>query len=307
MLARTHGQPAVPTTIGKEFVVFALRLHKQVQILKHTTLTGKLNGAVGNFNAHVAAYPDVDWTAFSSIFIRRLGLAYISATTQINPYEDVIELLQIISRINGILIDFNKDMWRYISDNWFILKFSKTEVGSSTMPQKVNPIDFENSEGNLSIANSIIEGISRNLSTSRLQRDLTDSTLSRNFGVVFGYSLVAYRNCLKGIQKISPNIPEITDALMKNWIVLSEAVQTILRSEGVDDPYTLLLNLSKGETITMKDWNSFINNLPYEGKRKRDLLALSPVTYIGLAQQITEQTIQNIREATDQKNSTKRV
>ncbi len=296
MLARTHGQPAVPTTLGKEFVNFAVRLSKQIQALEKATLTGKLNGAVGNFNALTYALPGIDWISFSENFTKHFGLEPNNFTTQINPYEDIIEHFQIIERINGILLDFNQDMWRYISDEWLIQEIKKGEVGSSTMPQKVNPIFFENSEGNLQIANSLFEGMVRKLGISRLQRDLSDSTTMRNVGISLGYSVLAYKNALEGLKRISPNEKKIKEDLNKNWTILTEGVQTLLRKNNIKDPYLLISGLSKGQNIGEKEWTEWVEQLPIDKKLKTRIQTLTPETYIGYAEKLVESAIKDINK-----------
>lgn len=296
MLARTHGQPAVPTTVGKEFAVFAVRLAKQLSQLKQKKLTGKLTGAVGNFNALEYVYPDTNWITFSEKFISSFDLIPNLFTTQTNPYEDVIELLQIYQRINTILIDFNQDMWRYISDEWFVQEAKKGEVGSSTMPQKVNPIDFENSEGNLGIANALIEFLSRKLPISRLQRDLSDSTVLRNYGSLLGYSLIGYKSILTGLSRVNANESKITEALHNDWAILGEGVQTLLRKAKVNDPYSLISSLTRGVHVTPQRWEEWVKELPVDEKLKKQLKKLTPQTYIGLAEKLTDQAIVEIKK-----------
>jgi len=296
MLARTHGQAAVPTTVGKELIVFAKRLHTQVQELKKQKLTGKLTGAVGNFNALYLTYPDVDWITFSEKFVSSFGFTPNLVTTQINPYDDISEYFQTYQRINNILIDFDQDMWRYISDNWYIQEVKKGEVGSSTMPQKVNPIDFENSEGNLGMANAIMEFLSSKLMISRLQRDLSDSTAIRNIGTALGFCLVGYKSIIAGLSRIRPNLKQIEGDLEKDWIILAEGVQTILRKSGVSDPYSLIANLSRGYHIEKKGFGKWVNTLPIDDKYKNMLKKLTPHTYIGLAVELTEKAIKDIQQ-----------
>lgn len=297
MLARTHGQPAVPTTLGKELVVFASRLHKEFQELKQKKLTSKLNGAVGNFNALFFVYPHVDWIQFSDKFIASLDLTPNLTTTQINTYEDIVSYCHAIHRINSILIDFNQDMWRYISDNWFIQEVKKGEVGSSTMPQKVNPIDFENSEGNLGMANAIINYFAGKFPVSRLQRDLSDSTTIRNIGSLLGYCLIGYTSIITGLSRIKPNQTQIKNDLTKDWSILSEGVQTFLRKKGIDDPYTLLSSSTRGERIDKDTWLEWLKRLDIAPADKKALQSLTPETYIGLAADITEKAIRAIRAA----------
>ena len=295
MLARTHGQAAVPTTVGKELAVFATRLNWQVLKLKEYQLTGKLTGAVGNFNALQLTYPTVDWLKFSSNFIKQFNLRPNLITTQINPYEDIIEFFQIYMRINGIIIDFAQDIWRYISDDWFVQEVKKGEIGSSTMPQKVNPIDFENSEGNLTIANGLFETLSRKLAISRLQRDLSDSTTIRNIGSVLGYSLISYKSILSGLARIRPNVEKLEKDLNKDWSILAEAVQTLLRKSKVTDPYSQIATLLRGEHIDREKWYDWVERLPIDQKQKTSLRNLSPKTYLGLAVKLTEEAITAIK------------
>lgn len=296
MLARTHGQPAIPTTLGKELAVFAARLSPQIGLLQKHTFAGKLSGAVGNYNAHLVAHETVDWIAFAKSFTEALGLSHNLITTQTNTYEDIITFFQTIQRINAILVDFDQDMWRYISDGWFIQKAKAEEVGSSTMPQKVNPIFFENSEGNLGLANSMIEFYVRKLPVSRLQRDLSDSTVIRTFGTCLGHSLLAYTATQEGLSRVKPNLKKIEDDLMRDWSVLAEAAQTILRKNGVADPYTLLKGLTRGEDINESGWKEIIKTLPVKDDIKKSLLSLSPKKYIGLAPQIVDQTLVEIQK-----------
>jgi adenylosuccinate lyase len=294
MLARTHGQPAIPTTLGKEFANMAVRLNRQIRRLEKLELTGKLNGAVGNFNALSFAAPEVDWIKFSNKFVESFGLKLNLVTTQINPYEDMIEVFQGVQRVNNVLLDINQDMWRYISDYWIAQVPKPDEVGSSTMPQKVNPINFENSEGNIQIANSLFEGMSRKLAVSRLQRDLSDSTTLRNVGSALAYSLLAYINTLEGLNRINPNIAVINSELNDNWNILTEGVQTLLRRAGVTDPYSMVASLSKGK-IKQTEWEDWINKLEIDGDLKKKLLiGLKPGLYIGYAQTLTELALDEI-------------
>ncbi len=298
MLARTHGQAAVPTTLGKEIVNFAARINEQTQALKQRKLKGKLNGAVGNFNALKAACPEIDWITFSEDFIESLDLKPNLTTTQINPYEDIIEYLQNYQRINGVLVDFDQDMWRYISDDWFVQDVKKGEVGSSTMPQKVNPIDFENSEGNLQIANSLIQGLSLKLHSSRLQRDLSDSTTIRNLGIILAYGLVGYKSTLNGLSRVRPNLPEIEKRLNQDWSILAEGAQTILRKEGYKDPYSLIAALTRGGHINgQEEWRKLVDGLDINDKEKTTLKKLTPQNYIGDAVELTERAIEEIKSS----------
>jgi adenylosuccinate lyase len=295
MLARTHGQPAVPTTLGKEMVNVAARLNIQVNKLQLFKLTGKLNGAVGNYNALQLAAPEISWIDFSKKFILSLGLEPNLITTQIDPYEDIIEILQILQRINGIILDIDQDMWRYISDGWFIQEIKKGEVGSSTMPQKVNPIDFENSEGNVQLANSFIEGMVRKLAVSRLQRDLSDSTTIRNVGVVLGYSLLGYKSLLTGFSRVRPNTNLMLEILNDNWIILTEGMQTVLRKARVKDSYSLIASLSKGKRIREGEWQVWVDGLDIQSKIKAQLKVVTPETYIGKAIELTDLAISEIK------------
>jgi len=297
MLARTHGQAAVPTTLGKELANFGVRLRRQIDKIAETKLSGKLNGAVGNFNAHQLARPDINWIEFSVGFIESLGLEPNVFTTQINPADDIVELLQAYQRASNIVIDLDQDMWRYISDGWFVQEVKKGEVGSSTMPQKVNPIDFENSEGNLGLANGLTEQLGRKLQISRLQRDLSDSTVMRNIGVVLAYQLIAYKNSMVGLGKLKPNAGEIGQALNENWAILTEGVQTLLRQAGVEDPYELVKSLSRGQKIGPKEWKVWVNNLPVPEDVKKKLLKLTPSNYLGKAVALTAMAVAEIRES----------
>ena len=283
MLARTHGQTASPTTVGKEMIVFADRLQRQNNQISNIKLLGKMNGAVGNFNAHLAAYPDVDWVNLSKDIIEnQLGLTQNLYTTQIEPHDYMAEIFDAISRFNTILIDLNRDIWTYISMAYFGQKTVAGEVGSSTMPHKVNPIDFENSEGNLGLANAIFNHLSAKLPISRLQRDLTDSTVLRNMGVGFGYSLIAYLSTLKGFSKLKLNNHILEKDLDNAWEVLAEPVQTIMRKHGIEKPYEKLKELTRGnEGINEKIINDFVNSLNLPEEDKKVLLSLKPSNYIG--------------------------
>src|SRR3989338_2895539 len=297
MLGRKIGQPAIPTTLGKEIVVFASRLNSQIERLQTLKLTGKLNGAIGNFNAQDFVYPDVNWINFSTQFVQLLGLEPNLATNQINPYDDMIEYFQTYQRVNGVIIGMDQDFWRYISDNWFIQEVKSGEVGSSTMPQKVNPIDFENSEGNLTVAYGVLETLSRKLAQSRLQRDLSDSTTIRNIGTALGYSLVGYKSALAGLLRIRPNVEKISDDLNKDWAILTEPVQTLLRTAKIKDPYSLIASLTRGGHLDEAKWESLIDNLPITDDQKDKLRQLNPENYIGLAVSLTEKAIKDIRSS----------
>ena len=289
MLARTHGQTASPTTIGKELAVFAARLRKQSANIARVELLGKLNGAVGNFNAHLSAYPEVDWVKLTQGLIEGdLGLTQNLFTTQIEPHDYMAELFDAFCRWNTILIDFNRDIWTYISMAYFGQKTVKGEVGSSTMPHKVNPIDFENSEGNCGLANAIFTHLSQKLPISRLQRDLTDSTVLRNMGVGFGYSLLAYRSTLKGMGKLKLNEQKLAQDLDQAWEVLAEPIQTVMRKAGIEKPYEKLKELTRGNVIDRDTIRNFINSLNLAPEDKARLLEMTPASYIGLAPQIVD-------------------
>jgi adenylosuccinate lyase len=286
MLARTHGQPATPTTLGKEINVFAHRLHRANDALDRIVLTGKLNGATGTFAAQVAALPQVDWIRFSQAFVKFLELEPVLLTTQIEPHDTLAELCDALRRVNTILLDLDGDMWRYISDGYLGQRSSANEVGSSTMPHKVNPIDFENSEGNLQIANGLLELLSRKLPISRLQRDLSDSTALRTLGSAFGHSLVAYTRTLRGLNKLQPNTGRIAADLDAHPEVLAEAIQTILRREGYPEPYETLKHLTRGHAPSLDEIRKFIRDLDVSPAVKEELEALTPEQYLGLAPQL---------------------
>ena len=284
MLARTHGQPASPTTVGKELANVAYRLKRAREQAARVELLGKINGAVGNYNAHLVSYPDVDWPAFAKQFVEGLGLSWNAYTTQIEPHDYIAELMQAMSRFNTILIDLNRDVWGYISLAYFKQKTVKGEVGSSTMPHKVNPIDFENSEGNLGLANTLFHHLAEKLPVSRWQRDLTDSTVLRNLGVGLGYSLLAWDSCLRGIGKLEVNPARLNEDLDANWDVLAEAVQTVMRRYGIPEPYEKLKELTRGKGgLTREALHTFINDLDLPKDAKARLLALTPATYTGNA------------------------
>ncbi len=285
MLARTHGQPASPTTIGKELHVFSERLNKQLLLLEQLPHSAKFGGATGNLNAHVVAYPEVDWNDFADNFVKNhLGLQRSYPTTQIEHYDNMAALFDALKRINTILIDFSRDVWQYISMNYFKQRIIKGEVGSSAMPHKVNPIDFENAEGNLGMANAIFEHLAAKLPVSRLQRDLTDSTVLRNIGVPFAHTLVALVSLRKGISKLELNEPALQHDLEENWAVTAEAIQTILRREGYPKPYEALLQLTrKNEQITESTIREFIETLEVNESVKAELRRITPFNYVGLA------------------------
>jgi adenylosuccinate lyase len=294
MLARTHGQPSSPTTVGKEFKVFSSRLKRQLYQLKNHNLLAKLNGATGNYNAHQIAYPEVDWLNFTREFIekfndkRKIKLKPNFITTQIEPHDSYAELSDNLRRLNTIVIDFDQDIWRYISDGWIKLKPVEGEVGSSTMPQKVNPIDFENSEGNLGIANALFEFFSRKLPISRLQRDLSDSTVKRNLGVALSYSLIAYKSTLKGLSKIAINEDKVVEEVKNNPQLIAEAIQTILRRENVEGAYEKLKELTRGKKVTMDDFRAFIEELNVSDEIRGELKKITPNNYTGIAKLIVE-------------------
>ena len=284
MLAKTHGQTASPTTMGKEFANFGYRLKRQIVQLKDQEILGKINGAVGNFNAHISAYPKKNWLKFSKEFITTIGLTYNPYTTQIEPHDYMAEIFQNISRVNNILIDFNRDIWTYISNGYFKQKTIKNEVGSSTMPHKVNPIDFENSEGNLGLSNTLLNHFAMKLPISRLQRDLTDSTVLRNIGLAFSYSLIAYKSCSKGLTKLELNKIIISQDLSQSWEVLAEPIQTVMRKNKIKNPYEKLKDLTRGnQNINKESLHSFIKLLKLPKKDEDYLLKLTPQNYIGLA------------------------
>jgi len=290
LLARTHGQTASPTTIGKELAVVADRLRKATAKFQGVELFGKLNGAVGNYNAHLSAYPDVDWPALAAGVIEGdLGLKQNPFTIQIEPHDYMAELFDALARFNTILLDFNRDIWTYISFACFKQRTIAGEVGSSTMPHKVNPIDFENSEGNIGIANALLRHMAEKLPVSRLQRDLTDSTVLRNMGVAFGYALLAYRSSLKGLSKLELNEAKLAADLDNAWEVLAEPIQTVMRKAGIEKPYEKLKELTRGKDgITKEGIREFIEGLDLEAADKKRLLAMTPASYIGNAIAIAE-------------------
>lgn len=292
MLARTHGQPASPTTFGKEFTIFYSRLNRQLGQLKKYRPQAKLNGATGNYNALVVAYPKIDWIKFSEKFIKQINKERKSAleinllTTQIESSDSYVELFDIIRRANTILIDFNQDIWRYVSDGWIGQKMKEGEVGSSTMPHKVNPWFLENSEGNLGIANALFEFLGRKLPISRLQRDLSNSTVLRNIGTAFGHSLIGYKYLINQLGRLQINEEKTLNDLKKHPEVIAEAIQTILRREGVKMPYEKLKELTRGKQVIMADMHDFINSLEISEKIKKELLKITPENYIGLASKL---------------------
>ncbi len=284
MLSRTHGQSASPTTVGKEFANVVARLERQLTQFEAVQLLGKLNGAVGNYNAHLSAYPEVDWAAHAENVITNLGLTFNPYTTQIEPHDCVAEYFDALKRFNTILIDLDRDLWSYISLDYFKQRTVAGEVGSSTMPHKVNPIDFENSEGNLGIANAVFEHLTAKLPVSRWQRDLTDSTVLRNVGVGAAHSLIAYEASLKGLNKLEINLAVITEDLAKRWEVLAEPVQTVMRRYGIEKPYEQLKELTRGKPIDEESLRAFIGNLDIPEDAKQALLDMTPLTYTGSAE-----------------------
>ncbi|HEY0309764.1 MAG TPA: adenylosuccinate lyase, partial [Luteimonas sp.] len=289
MLSRTHGQTASPTTVGKEFANVVARLARQREVLAGLPMPGKINGAVGNYNAHVVAYPEVDWPAFSRRFVEGLGLDWQAYTTQIEPHDGIAELCDALKRIDTILVDLCRDTWGYISLGYFRQAVKAGEVGSSTMPHKVNPIDFENAEGNLGLANALFEHFAAKLPVSRWQRDLTDSTVLRALGTAFGHALVGYDALLRGLGKLSANPERLSADLDAAWEVLAEAVQTVMRRHGLPNPYEQLKALTRGQGITADSMRAFIAGLELPADAKRRLLELTPATYAGLAARLASE------------------
>ncbi|MGM0783276.1 MAG: adenylosuccinate lyase [Pseudomonadota bacterium] len=283
MLSRTHGQTASPTTLGKEMANVAYRLRRQLAQIEGVEILGKINGAVGNYNAHLATYPEVDWEANARTFVEGLGLTFNPFTTQIEPHDYIAELFDAVCRFNTILIDFDRDVWGYISLGYFKQKTVEGEIGSSTMPHKVNPIDFENSEGNLGLANAVLGHLAQKLPISRWQRDLTDSTVLRNLGVGLAYGLIAYAASLKGIGKLEANPARIAEDLDASWEVLAEPIQTVMRRYGIEKPYEKLKELTRGKRIDQPGFAAFIDTLELPEAVKEELKALTPANYIGNA------------------------
>ena len=284
MLSRTHGQSASPTTVGKEIANVVARLERQLTQFNAAQLLGKLNGAVGNYNAHLAAYPEVDWATHAENVVTNLGLTFSPYTTQIEPHDCVAEYFDALKRFNTVLIDLDRDLWSYISLDYFKQRTIAGEVGSSTMPHKVNPIDFENSEGNLGVANAVFEHLTAKLPVSRWQRDLTDSTVLRNVGVGAAHSLIAYEALLRGLKKLEINLAVITADLEKRWEVLAEAVQTVMRRYGIEKPYEQLKEITRGKTIDEESLRTFINGLDIPQDAKQALLGMTPLNYTGSAE-----------------------
>lgn len=289
LLSRTHGQPASPSTMGKEMANVAYRMERQYRQIEQVELLGKINGAVGNYNAHLSAYPDIDWHQYSEEFVTSLGLDWNPYTTQIEPHDYIAELFDGFARFNTILIDFDRDVWGYIALGHFKQKTIAGEIGSSTMPHKVNPIDFENSEGNLGLANAIFAHLAQKLPISRWQRDLTDSTVLRNLGVGCGYAIIAYTSTLKGISKLEVNQAALEAELDKNWEVLAEPVQTVMRRYGIEKPYEKLKELTRGKRVDGEGMRQFIDGLDLPEHEKTRLKAMTPANYIGDAVKLTDQ------------------
>ncbi len=288
MMCRTHGQPATPSTMGKEMANVAMRLKRQRDQIASVSLLGKINGAVGNYNAHMAAYPNTDWHNLASEFVTGLGLSWNAYTTQIEPHDYIAELFDAIARFNTILLDFDRDVWGYIALGHFKQKTVAGEIGSSTMPHKVNPIDFENSEGNLGLANALFAHLSSKLPVSRWQRDLTDSTVLRNLGVGVGYSVIAYEASLKGISKLEVNEQSLRAELDDNWELLAEPIQTVMRRYGIEHPYEKLKELTRGKKVSQQSLAAFIDSLALPDEVKTELKAMSPANYIGQAIQLVD-------------------
>ncbi len=286
MLSRTHGQPASPTTLGKEMANIAARLIRARGRIAAVNMSAKFNGAVGNYNAHLSAYPTLDWAGFNRRFIESFGLEFNAYTIQIEPHDAMAELFDAIARANTVLIDADRDIWQYISLGYFKQKTKAGEIGSSTMPHKVNPIDFENSEGNLGLANAVLRHLAEKLPISRLQRDLTDSTVLRNMGVAFGYAVLAYDSSLRGLNKLEPNEARLREDLDACWEVLAEPVQTVMRRYGIENPYEQLKELTRGKGIEREALREFVQGLAIPDGDKQRLLAMTPANYIGIAAQL---------------------
>ncbi|MDP6917290.1 MAG: adenylosuccinate lyase, partial [SAR86 cluster bacterium] len=289
MVSRTHGQVATPTTVGKELANFSSRIDRILIVISETGLRGKMNGAVGNYNAHLIAYPKVNWERVSKAFIIQIGLHWSPYTTQVEPKDSMAKLFHGHERLNNVLLDFCRDMWGYISLDYFSQKIAKGEVGSSTMPHKVNPIDFENAEGNLDLANSIFHFLSSKITKSRWQRDLSDSTSMRNIGSCFAYTLIALSSLIKGINKLEVNKEVINQDLENAWEVLTEAIQTVMRKYHIKDGYEIMKKISRGKTIEKKDLHDIINTLDIPTAEKNKLLKLTPSTYLGLSRELAKQ------------------
>jgi adenylosuccinate lyase len=289
MMSRTHGQPASPTTLGKEIANVVARLQGARQRIASVAILGKMNGAVGNYNAHLSAYPSFDWPAFSrKVIEQRLGLTFNPYTIQIEPHDYMADLFDAFARTNTILLDLNRDIWGYISLGYFKQRTKAGEIGSSTMPHKVNPIDFENSEGNLGMANAVLKHMAEKLPVSRWQRDLTDSTVLRNIGVGLGYALLAYDSCLRGLNKLEVNTTKIAEDLDQSWEVLAEPVQTVMRRYGIENPYEQLKELTRGKGISKDALQDFITKLAIPQEAKDLLLSMTPASYVGLAEKLAK-------------------
>ncbi|MBU6459865.1 MAG: adenylosuccinate lyase [Proteobacteria bacterium] len=290
MMSLTHGQPATPTTLGKELANLAYRLNRAIQNLDKIEFLGKINGAVGNYNAHLAAYPDIDWENLCKHFVESLGLTFNPYTIQIEPHDSMAEFFDACARLNTILIDLNRDIWGYISLGYFKQKIKEDEIGSSTMPHKVNPIDFENSEGNLGLSNALLNHFSSKLPISRWQRDLTDSTVLRNMGVALGHALIGYYSCLKGLKKLEANPQKLLATLENKWELLAEPIQTIMRRHGLNNPYEQLKNLTRGkDSLTQEDLHQFIHSLALPEEEKNRLKKMKPSEYLGKAIELAHQ------------------
>ncbi|GBU11945.1 adenylosuccinate lyase [Enterobacterales bacterium] len=289
LLSRTHGQPATPSTIGKEFANVAYRMDRQYKQLQQVDILGKINGAVGNYNAHIVAYPEVDWHKFSEEFVTSLGITWNPYTTQIEPHDYIAELFDCVARFNTILIDFDRDIWGYVALNHFKQRTIAGEIGSSTMPHKVNPIDFENSEGNLGLSNAVLQHLASKLPVSRWQRDLTDSTVLRNLGVGLGYALIAYQATMKGVSKLEVNEANLAFELDHNWEVLAEPIQTVMRRYGIEKPYEKLKELTRGKRVDAAGMQAFIDSLPLPEEEKVRLKAMTPGNYIGRAAKMVDE------------------
>ena len=288
MMSRTHGQPATPTTVGKELANVVYRLERARRVIVSVSLLGKINGAVGNYNAHLAAYPDYDWEAFARRFVESLGLEFNPYTIQIEPHDALAELFDAFARANTILIDLDRDVWGYISLGFFRQKLKAGEIGSSTMPHKVNPIDFENSEGNLGLANAVLRHLSEKLPISRWQRDLTDSTVLRNMGVALGYALLGYDSLLRGLGKLEANADVLCTDLDANWELLAEPIQTVMRRYGIENPYEKLKELTRGTRVSREGMQAFVQTLEIPADAKEALLKLTPWDYTGKAAELAK-------------------
>lgn len=293
LLSRTHGQTASPSTMGKEFANVVARLERQLMLLEDVDIMGKINGAVGNYNAHYSAYPDIDWPAFAEEFVESLGLTFNPYTIQIEPHDYIAEYFHVLSRINTILIDFSRDVWGYISVGYFKQKTIAGEVGSSTMPHKVNPIDFENAEGNFGIANALMTHFAEKLPISRWQRDLTDSTVLRNLGTCLAHSLIGFKSLQKGVSKLEINETKLLEDLDANWEILAEPIQTVMRRYGIEKPYEKLKELTRGQGIDQQSMQAFIKTLSIPEDVKQQLLKLTPANYTGCAEQLAKNISNN--------------